>query len=117
MMVTPPPLVRHDALGRRLKKGDIVRVIAAPDLSAMDAAYVGLARAAFRHLIGTYRTIRGFDRYGFAEIIFRVRRGPVAGLHAVAIEPYLLRLKGMRLTSAHVRVSAVKERRMGKRRG
>lgn len=47
--------------------------------------------AAFEHLLGTYRRIAEFDEHGFAGIWLRIRRGPLAGMHWVAIEPELLR--------------------------
>ena len=87
-----------DVAGRRLKPGDTVRVVGAPELKGMSRAALRETRAAFHHLVGTYRKIDSFDRDGLAEIFFRVRRGPLAGLHSVAIEPFLLRRKRERLT-------------------
>jgi hypothetical protein len=46
----------------------------------------------FRHLVGTYRVISGFDQHGFAELWLQIRKGPNKGRHWVAIEPSLLRL-------------------------
>jgi len=82
---------RQDAAGRRLGAGDRVRVVGVPDLTGMSAASRTDSEAVFRHLVGTYRRIRAFDRRGNAELFFRIRRGPHAGLHVVWIEPWLLR--------------------------
>ena len=75
----------RDVLGRRLKPGDMVRVVGAPDLRGMSPADLRQARTAFRHVLGTYRRIDGFDRPGLAEISFRVpsrsgRRRPDNGI-------------------------------------
>jgi hypothetical protein len=85
-----------DALGSTIRTGDIVRVIGVPDLRGMSPAGLRSSRPAFRHILGTYRKICGFDRYGCAEIDFRIRRGPHAGWHTVYIEPHLLRRKQVR---------------------
>jgi len=90
------PLEPIDALGRKLKPGDMVRVIGVPELNGMSEAGLRESLSAFRHLVGTYRKIRRFDQHGFAEIFFRVQRGPIAGWHGVTIEPFLLRRKRMR---------------------
>jgi hypothetical protein len=50
----------------------------------------------FRHLVGRYKRIREFDEHGFAWLSFRIRRGPLAGLHTVGIEPWLLRRRRAR---------------------
>jgi hypothetical protein len=100
MDMRTPRLEPVDAAGRTLKPGHVVRVVGAPELKGISGAALREARAAFRHLIGTYRTIDSFDRYGFAEIFFRVRRGRLAGLHSVAIEPFLLRRKRARSQAA-----------------
>lgn len=80
-----------DCEGRRLHKGDRVRVVGVPELRGMAPAALREARPVFRHLVGTYRTISGFDRFGFAELWFQIRRGRHQGRHWVAIEPNLLR--------------------------
>jgi hypothetical protein len=87
------PWLRKDASGRNLNAGDIVRVIGVPNLEGMSESGLLESLPVFRHLVGTYRRIERFDRHGFAELSFRVRRGPLAGLHSVAIEPFLLRRK------------------------
>ena len=82
-----------DAVGRRLEVGDVVRVVGTPSLDVLSGRDLPKTKAVFRHLVGTYRKVDGFDRYGFAELFFRIRRGRLAGLHSVAIEPHLLRRK------------------------
>lgn len=84
---------RKDALGRRLKAGDVVRIIGVPDLKGMSESGLRESLPVFRHLVATYRRIQLFDEHGFARISFRIRRGPFAGCHDVAIEPFLLRRK------------------------
>ena len=85
------PYPPRDAVGRRIRPGDRVRVLAVPDLSGMAPSSVREVRAICEHLVGTYRRIRAFDPHGHAEIAFLVRRGPHAGRHAVWLEPWLLR--------------------------
>jgi hypothetical protein len=80
-----------DVAGRKLKQGDVVRVVGVPDLSSMAPAGRRETLPVFRHLVGTYKRIAGFDRYGHAELWFRIRAGRNRGLHWVAIEPFLLR--------------------------
>lgn len=87
------PWPRKDTLGRNLNAGDIVRVIGVPNLEGMSESGLLESLPVFRHLVGTYRRIDRFDRHGLAELSFRVRHGPFAGLHSIAIEPYLLRRK------------------------
>jgi hypothetical protein len=58
-----------DAAGDTIRLGDIVRVIGAPELKGMSAAGVRASGPIFKHVVGTYRRIRGFDQYGFAENI------------------------------------------------
>jgi len=50
----------------------------------------------FRRLVGSYRRIAGFDRYGNAELMFRIRTRRHRGLHWVLIEPHLLRRRRRR---------------------
>lgn len=100
-MMKREPFKPYDALGQPLMPGDIVRVIGTPDLCGMRPADLRRARAAFAHLVGTYRRIDGFDREGLAEIFFVVRRGALRGIHSVAIEPFLLRRKGTRSKSTN----------------
>jgi hypothetical protein len=84
---------RVDASGNPLRVGDVVRVVGAPELSGPGADE---SRPVFGRLVGSYRRICGFDRYGHAELEFRFRGGPEAGRHWVWLEPWLLRRKGSR---------------------
>jgi hypothetical protein len=34
--------------------------------------------------------VRSFSRYGFVDLHFKIRKGPLAGWHSVEIEPALL---------------------------
>lgn len=83
-----PPCDRD---GRRLKVGDVVRVVGVPALSGLTEASRRDCLPVFRHLVGTYRTIAGFDALGFAEIFFRIQSGAKQGMHWVTIEPFLLK--------------------------
>lgn len=80
-----------DADGKALKPGDRVRVLGAPDLSGMRPRARAESAPVFAHLVGTVKRIAGFDELGNAELVFRIRSGKHRGLHAVAIEPFLLR--------------------------
>jgi hypothetical protein len=87
-MEPPRPCDRD---GHPLRRGDVVRVVGVPDLAGVPPAGRRESLPVFRHLLGTYRTIAGFDAHGFAELFFAIRRGPRRGRHWVAIEPWLLR--------------------------
>ncbi|HEX2386602.1 MAG TPA: hypothetical protein VHL99_08560, partial [Candidatus Binatia bacterium] len=50
----------------------------------------------FQYLVGKYKRVNGFNRYGFVEIDFKIRTGRSRGSHLVAIEPFLLRLRRSR---------------------
>ena len=91
----PPRISRPpcDRDGQRLKVGDVVRVVGVPELSGMTEASRRDCLPVFRHLVGTYRTIAGFDALGFAELFLRIRSGPKQGMHWVTLEPYLLKRK------------------------
>ena len=81
----------RDRDGRRLRVGDVVRVVGVPALTGLTEASRRDCLPVFRHLVGTYRTIAGFDALGFAEIFFRIRDGAKQGMHWVTIEPFLLK--------------------------
>lgn len=84
-----------DARGRRIQEGDVVRVIGMPDLSTVHAEGRAEVEAVFLHLRGKCKRVAEFNRYGFVELFFKIRAGPLAGWHSVAIEPnLLLRQKG-----------------------
>ena len=84
------PLKPTDAKGRRIHKGDLVRIIGIPDLNSMSKKSRREVEPVFRHIRGTCKRVRGFARYGFAEIFFKIRAGRYAGWHSVEIEPDLL---------------------------
>ena len=90
------PLKPIDARGRRIRKGDRVRIVGVPDLSTMSSGGKAECEPVFLHIRGTCRRVRGFDQYGLVEIFFKVRRGPFAGWHGVTIEPNLLLLQRQR---------------------
>jgi hypothetical protein len=87
---------RRDASGATLRVGNVVRVVGVPDLSGMAPECLAESLPVFRHLLGKYKRIDEFDEYGHAWLTFRIRKGPHAGLHWVAIEPWLLRLRRAR---------------------
>ncbi len=80
-----------------------MRVIGVPELSGMTEASRHDCLPVFRHLVGTYRTIAGFDALGFAELYLRIRSGPKSGTHWVTLEPYLLKRKQERESSGRER--------------
>ena len=86
--ISRPPCDRD---GRRLRVGDVVRIVGVPELSGMTEASRRDCLPVFRHLVGTYRTIAGFDALGFAEIFLKIRTGEKQGMHWVTLEPYLLK--------------------------
>lgn len=85
-----------DATGRRIKVGDMVRILGVPDLSGMKPGPRAESLPVFEHLVGQYKRVQEFDEYGFAWFFFRIRNDPNTRYHSVAIEPYLLRVKRTR---------------------
>jgi hypothetical protein len=83
---------RKDRNGRPLHAGDVVRIVGAPDLSSMSARARAKSAPVFAHLVGTYKRIASFDRFGHAQLNFSIARGPSKGWHGVSIEPFLLHL-------------------------
>lgn len=79
-----------DARNRRIRKGDRVRIVGIPDFSNMHPGRRAESERVFLHIRGTCKRVDGFNRYGFVEIFFKIRRGPLSGWHNVAIEPNLL---------------------------
>ena len=75
--------------GRSIREGDIVRVVGVPDLTGCPSD----THRVFGRLVGTYRRVRGFDKVGNAEIVFRIRTGRDRGLHIVGIEPCFLKAR------------------------
>jgi hypothetical protein len=47
----------------------------------------------FRHIVGSYKKVVGFDDYGHVELEFKIRKGPNAGNHTVWVEPDLVRAR------------------------
>ena len=85
-------LAPKDARGRVIRKGSRVRIVGMPDLSGIrDPRARRHVERVFQHLQGQVKKVRGFSRYGFAEIFFKIRRrGPLGGWHGIEIEPKLL---------------------------
>lgn len=75
-----------DVLGRRLRAGDRVRVVGAPDLGGMGAEARTAFLTALKALRRRPRAVRGFDRRGNAELAVRI----AGTLHILALEPGLL---------------------------
>lgn len=82
-----------DVKGVRVRVGDIVRIIGAPDLAGMSPECRAESLPVFQHLIGKYKRVEEFDEFGLAWLRFKIRKGPHAGYHSVGIEPYLLRVR------------------------
>jgi hypothetical protein len=80
-----------DAAGNRLKIGDRVRVLGIPDLSRMRPKPRAECLPVFKHLLGQKKRISSFDELGNAELVCRILKGKLKGLHVVGIEPNLLR--------------------------
>ena len=89
-------LSRKDSTGKRITVGDIVRVVGVPDLAGMTPECRAESLPVFKHLVGTYKRVEEFDRFGFAWLRFKIRGGPHRGHHAVAIEPHLLKVRVVR---------------------
>jgi hypothetical protein len=88
---------RIDAEGAALRVGDFVRIVATPDLSGMPVRGQRESLPVFKYLIGKYKAIRRFDKYGCVELSFVIRSGAaVAGIHTVWLEPYLVRKRQAR---------------------
>jgi hypothetical protein len=88
-----PKLKPLDATGRRIAVGDVVRVLAVPNLEGMSRHGMAESRPVFEHIVGTYKRVIGFGRYGHVELMFRIRAGRSAGLHIVELEPSLTRVR------------------------
>jgi hypothetical protein len=85
-----------DARGHRITKGDVVRIVGVPDLSGMAPDSRRELEPLFQYLLGKYKRVAGFGRYGHAELPFRMGKGAALELHTVWLEPYLLKLKRKR---------------------
>jgi hypothetical protein len=88
--------LRRDATGRPIRVGDIVRIIGIPDLSGMSPGPRRESQRVFRHLVGKYKRVAEFDRFGHAGLWFRIQSGRDAGIHFVVLEPHLLRVRQSR---------------------
>ncbi len=86
-------LQRRDLDGERVRVGDLVRVIGLPDLAGMSPDCRAESLPVFRYLLGKYKRVKEFDGFGMVWLRFEIRKGPHAGYHSVAIEPYLLRVR------------------------
>ena len=86
----------YDVTGRRIRVGDLVRIIGIPDLSGLAPDGLKESLPVFRHLVGKYKKVEGFDEYGCAEFWFRIQSEQPKTYHWVCIEPYLLRVKRSR---------------------
>ena len=84
-------LAPKDARGRTVWVGGRVRVAGMPDLAGIrDAKSRSEVAAVFHHVRGRCMKVRSFSRYGFVELDFKIRKGPLAGWHSIEIEPALL---------------------------
>ena len=84
-------LAPKDARGRTIRVGRRVRVAGMPDLSGIrDAEARREVTAVFRHVQGRCMKVHSFSRYGFVALHFKIRKGRLAGRHAIEIEPALL---------------------------
>jgi hypothetical protein len=88
--MTPHELV--DRNGKNLRVGDKVRIVGVPDLSGMAAKQRAQSLPVFEHLVGSYKTIEGFDQFGCAGFTFAINKGQFCGYHTVWIEPFLLHI-------------------------
>jgi len=86
-----------DAIGKKINKGDIDRVIGIPNLSNMAVECIKESEPVFRYLIGKYKTVIGFNEIGEVELRFEIRKGLLKGYHTVWIEPYLLKVKEIKI--------------------
>jgi hypothetical protein len=87
------PLEPIDSKGRRIRKGNRVRVIGIPDLSTMPAIPRRETLPIFEHVLGTCKRVTDFEPNGLAELFFCIRKGRHAGMHSIYIEPALLLLQ------------------------
>jgi len=79
-----------DAKGQNLQAGDLVRVLAIPDLTGMSPECVSESKPVFEHIVGKRKRIEEFDESGCVWIRFAIRSGKFRGTHSVAVEPHLL---------------------------
>jgi len=89
-----------DIDGSLIRCGDLVRVLGVPDLSGLDPRGRKESLPVFKHIVGSYKRIAGFNSLGMAELEFRIRKGRNAGLHTVWLETHLLKLRSHRSRSS-----------------
>ncbi len=85
------PYPHKDNMGVSLRVGDLVRILAVPDLSWANSKVLSESKHAFEHLVGRRKRIAGFNEIGWAEFEFRIRAEKSGNRHTVWIEPCLLR--------------------------
>lgn len=85
-----------DVAGRRIKVGDVVRVVGVPDLGSMGEKQRSESRPVFEYLLGKYKPVKGFNQFGLVELVFQIPAGHMSGWHSVAIEPNLLQVRRAR---------------------
>jgi hypothetical protein len=81
-----------DRSGVNLKIGDRVRVVGVPNLSGMSNQGMAESLPVFQYLVGKYKRISAFGKYGHVELNFFIPNGTLRGRHVVEIEPHLLHL-------------------------
>ncbi|MBI3392009.1 MAG: hypothetical protein HY039_02350 [Nitrospirae bacterium] len=91
-----------DAAGKRIRVGDIVRIVGVPDLKGMKPKYRRESMPVFKYLVGKYKKVEEFDHNGQAWLTFIIRKGPNRGIHSVGIEPYLLRVRRPSVFMDHI---------------
>jgi hypothetical protein len=82
-----------DATGKRIRVGDIVRIVGVSDLKGMKPKYRRESLPVFKYLVGKYKKVEEFDKNGQAWLTFIIRKGPSRGMHSVGMEPFLLRVR------------------------
>ena len=66
-------LAPRDLHGRRLRKGSRVQIVGVPNLSGIRHARARQrVQSVFLHIKGQVKKVRGFSRYGFVEIFFKI---------------------------------------------
>ena len=70
-----------------------MRIVGVPDLAGTRRGSRRESLPVFRHLVGKYKRVAGFNDLNEVEIFFSIRKGRHRGLHFVWIEPYLVQIK------------------------
>src|SRR5262245_59257835 len=86
-------------MGAPIRVGDVVRIVAAPDLTRMHPECRAETEQVFRYLIGRYKRIRAFE-WGEAVLDFRIPTEGPGHSHTVWIETWLLKRRAATPTSA-----------------